>query len=373
MKASDSMGPLTPNAALESQALHWAALLAARPELRKGNPQLARDQLLEWWTNSAEGLSENALAFPDAFVTTRFQSEVESVKGYMQRLMPVFHSLRTGEISLAEAMEQVARQFAWEEGRLLGWRRSLENLVGLTHWLPAFLHAQEYVRLAFPLGQENFDRLRESLLQSIFEPHRFLEANERRDFDARFLEFKKNYMEFYYSAHESALRILGGSQTNQPTMDSTALRNLELLSSLHYTDRSYLNRVKALAKWLQRKQCNLPIRQILERYPRCYCNFNPTYNRQPADSVAQINAVIQEGIGYFRTLLRKCRHLILEELKTQRLDDYYYKQIAALLGRGQMVPLKPQSIETLNKIIRKHSGDFLTAIRNYSRQTQDTE
>ena len=41
-------------------------------------------------------------------------------------------------------------------------------------WLQSFVPARDYVMAAFPLGREEIDRIRESLLQSIDESHHFL-------------------------------------------------------------------------------------------------------------------------------------------------------------------------------------------------------
>jgi hypothetical protein len=55
--------------------------------------------------------------------------------------------------------------------------------------------------------------------------------------------------------------------------------------------------------------------------------------------------------------------LIIQELKNLRVDDHHSKEIAALLSHGTMVPLKPRSIEILNQVIQRHTGDFISEIR----------
>jgi hypothetical protein len=201
------------------------------------------------------------------------------------------------------------------------------------------------------------------LLESLGEPHRFLEAAARKEFDQRFLEFKTSYMDSYYLLHEDALHVMSRLKKESIKVDPVSLRNLDLLSGLQYMDKSYLNRVKLLAKWIQRNQCNLPLRQILERYPRCYCGFNPCSSRQPADTAAQINGIIRDGIEHFRTVLRRCGHLIVAELKTQKMDPGSLKQITTALSDDPMIPLKPQCIKILNRIIVKYPTDFLNEIR----------
>ena len=354
---------LPPNAEDEKQALEWAALLTGRTDLEEARAEQARDLLIDWWMSSVEGLARKLPDFPEAFRTTRFWNETKFVEGHTLALKPVLYNLRGGGSSFRESMDQIGRHFAWDRGRLLKWRQSLENLGGLTLWIPAFQHAQEYLRAAFPLGQGNIDQLRTSLLKSIKVPLSFLETKTRSEFDKKFLEFKKNYMDSYYTLHEEALPAMSGLQKDESRIDPVSLRNLDLLSGLQYTDKSYLNRVKVLASRLQQEQCTLPLREILQRYPRCFCNFNPCGGPQAAVAGAHINETIQAGIDYYRNALRGCGHLILEDLKDTQVDEDDLEQITALLADGPMVPLKPQTIKMLNGVILKNSNEFLTEIR----------
>jgi hypothetical protein len=347
----------------QGRALEWAAIITDRPEIANESSSYAQNSLIDWWTHSAEGLSSKLNEFPEPFRTIGFRKEIRYIEGPLAALKPAFDSLSAGESSLFEAMDHLGRNFAWDEERLLRWKKGLESLAVLASWLPAFVPALDYLSTAFPLGREEIDHSREALLQSINEPHRFLEAQARDEFNEKFLEFKQNYTEAYYFLHEDALHIVGGLRKDEIKIDPVPLRNLDLLSDLQYMDKSYLNRVKLLAKWVQRNQCNLPLRQILERYPRCYCNFNPCSHQQPADSAAQINGIIRDGIEYFRALLRRCGHLITAELKAQQTDDHTLQPIAALLGDGPIMPLKPQNIKVLNRIIRKYPNEFLAEIR----------
>ncbi len=347
----------------ENQALQWAELLVNRSDIHNSGAQYARDQLIEWWMNAVEGLSRRLPDFPEAFRTTRFWNEIKFVEAHAQALKPVFYNLRGGASSFQESMDLIGRHFAWDRGRMLKWRQALENLGGVALWLPTFLNSQEYVRNAFPLGSEGPDRLRAWLLQSMHNPLSFLEAKNRQEFDAKFVEFKKSYMDCYHSLHEDALHVMSGLRREESKIDPVSLRNLDLLSGLQYTDKSYLNRVKVLAKWIQRNQCTLPLRDILERYPRCFCNFNPSGNQQTAVSVSQINGIIEDGIEYFRNILRRCGYLIVEDLKSDPVDDDSLRQINSLLGDGPMIALKPETIKKLNRVILKNPSEFLTEMR----------
>jgi hypothetical protein len=347
----------------EFQALQWAESLTGNPNIRKGSVEHARLQLADWM-DSIEVFFKKPPEFPAAFMTVRFWRELNSTKSYALNLKPILHSLRAGSFTLEEAMEHVARYFGSDVERLLKWKQSLDNLSGLVRWMPSFLHAQDYLRAAFPLGQEKIDRLRLSLLQSLADTYPFLEPKARDEFDSRFFEFKKNYLELYFSIHEDFFQIISES-TAESKIDPVALRNLDLLTGLQHTDKSYLNRVNILAKWVQRNKCGLPLRKILDRYPRCYCNFNPLANQQPAGMGPRINAAIQEGIDYYRTILRNCRDLIREELKIQQVEESVSRQMDLILSQNPISALKPQSIEVLNSIISKHSREFLLVIRNF--------
>jgi hypothetical protein len=353
----------SPENANRSRALEWAALITDRPELKNNNAEYAKSALIDWWIHSVEGLSKKLPEFPEPFRTTRFRREIRFIEGPLTALKSVFDSLRAGESAFFEAMDHVGRNFGREQERLLQWKKGLENLAGLSQWLPTFMHSREYLAVAFPLGRDEIDSIRASLLRSIEESHRLLEAQARNEFDEKFLKFKKSYVDAYYFLHEDALHIVSGLKKEEIKIDPVSLRNLDLFSGLQYTDKSYLNRVKLLAKWVQRNQCNLPVRQILERYPRCYCNFNPSSRQQPSDSAARISGIIKDGIDYFRSLLRRFGPIIMVELKAQKSDDSTLQTITELLGDAPMPPVKPQTIKLLNKIIGKYPNDFLAEAR----------
>lgn len=353
----------------DSQARHWAALLTGDAALEECTIESAQEQLMEWLLHFSGGFPKDVSGFPEVFQTARFWSEVKSIEIPLRLLKTVFGNLQSGKSSCCNAMEHIERTFGRQEDRLLKWKRAMENFAGLIRWIPAFKSSAEYIQASFPLGRQNLDQLRETLLQSISEPHRFLESGTRIEFEERFLEFKKNYIDCYFVLHEEALHVISGLKKDEVKIDPVLLRNLDLLSGLQHTDKSYLNRVKLLARWIQHNQCHLPLHQILETYPRCYCNFNPGIHQQPGASAAQINSIIQEGLEYFRTILRRCGHLIMEEVKAHPIDDHTLEQITAALSDGPMIPLKAHTIKILNRIIGKNSAQFQAEIRKLSIKT----
>jgi len=366
MPGSDEFSPISTrqgNGSNPDLALEWAAMITGRPEVRTESTDFARNVLMRWWSHSPDRISEKMTDFPEPFQITRFRKDIRFIESPLAALKPAFDSLQIGESSFFEAMDHVGRTFAWNKERLLRWKEGLESLAALISWLPVFIRALDYVNAALPLGREEIDHSREDLLRALNETYRFLDSQARIEFETKFLEFRKSYATAYYFLHEDALNIVGALKKDEIKVDPIPLRNLDLLSGLPHMDKSYLNRVKLLARWVQRKQCNLPVRQILERYPRCFCNFNPASRQQPADSVAYINGVVRDGIESIRALLRKCRPLISTELKAQHVDDTVQQSVAALLGYGPMTLLKPPTLKILNRIISKHPNEFLALMR----------
>jgi hypothetical protein len=351
-------------------ALEWAALLSGSDGIRKLSLDRARTQLIEWWAAhvglDSTSLSASCAALPDSFLTTGFSGEVKFFTKTLKNLELLLQRLNRGEVTTAGAMTQIAVPFNRDRTQLLRWKRMLDGLPGLLRWTPSFEHARSYLNGACPSTQADLEVLRNELLASIAEPLRFLEASARDGFDRSFLAFKRAYTDYYGSLHNKILRLAEEPGDQEPGVDSVALRNLEMLSGLVYTNKSYLNRVRIIGRWIQANQCNLPVRQIVDRVPRCYCNFNPIETRYLAGLVSQINAVVTDGIEYFRTVLRSCKSLIIQELKNLCVDDDHSKQIAALLSHGTMVPLKPRSIEILNQVIQRHSSDFISEIRRHA-------
>ena len=364
MGVKKTSSSLRSKAKQNSQSAYWISLLTGMKGHQNSTAEHSHEQLTEWWRYSVERISKQIPEFPEDFRTTRIWREIKFVDNYLSRLKPVFTGLQAGTYNLNETVHHMRSVFSDEEDRLNKWKHSLDNLQGLVLWLPAFSHAREYLLGAFPLGLEESDGLCKSLIQSIKDPYPFLEDDTRQRFDESFLVFKKNYIERYSSLHEEMRNVIRNVKKEESKVDPVALRNLELLSGLQHSDKSYLNRVNILARWIQRNQCALPVTRILERYPRCYCNFNPSSIRQTSGPANQINIIIQEGLEYFRTVLRERRDLIMDKAEALKPEDSIIEQMAALLGTGTLIPLKAQTIDILNQIIRENKSHFQTKTRS---------
>jgi hypothetical protein len=347
----------------EDRSRRWAILLMNDSSMEGASTELIKDRFLDWLTHSTEGALGQMPTLPEVFQTTRFWNEIKAIDSPVRFLKTILDNLRSESLTFYEAVDCTGRSFGWEEERLSRWKQGLESLAGFKRWLPAFIHAYDYLTSAFSLNNDRLDQLREQLLRSLDEPHRLLDPKVRIDFDNKFLMFKKTYMDSYFLLHEEALHVTSGFKRDEAKVDPIALRNLELLSSLPHVDQSFLNRVKLLARWIQRHQCNLPVDQILELYPRCYCNFNPTARQNPTSSAVPVNTLIQNGLEYFRAVLRRCGHWILRETNVQSSEEECQKQITALLEDGPMIPLKPATIETLKRIVASNPSEFLSEIR----------
>jgi hypothetical protein len=348
-------------------ARDWATLLADAPA-DASTERLEKAVLAAWHAIESRDLGRDLCALPDSFLTAEFSRHALAWQTWLETLQPLFARLRARDLGFTEAMSQVARGFGGDPDRLLAGKVLHDNLTSLLAWLPQFEQARDYVTGTFPTDNTETEQLRSNLLDRCAHPHTLLPPAARESFDRDFVEYRRRYIDFYYAMHEDALNIVGGNRGAEARIDVVALRNLEMLSRLYYTDKSYLNRVRIVGKWVQTNQCPLPVRQILESYPRCYCNFNPAGSKL-TDSVAHLNRIIQEGVDYFRTILRRCDALIIQELRSGHIDDFNARQIASLLSRGPMIPLRPQSIDILNRIIQSHAADFVGAVRAFKHAT----
>jgi len=356
-----------PPAADEEGAIEWLEVLVGK--IAERDLESLRVRFITWWSAHASVDSEAAAAacseLPESLLTTQLSKELQNFSKTLARLAPVFNRLARAETDIVEAMEQTAAVCARDKVYLAQWKATLEGWPGLAAWLHGYDKSRGYLCGAYPTAVEEVEQMREGLLAMTGEPVRFLEAPQRESFDRDFETFRKQYADYYCTLHNRVLHLVDGENDGKPAIDAVALRNLELLSGLHYTSKSHLNRVRIIGRWIESNQCSLPVRQILKHSPRCYCNFNPAENRYVGDFIQQINGVIAEGIEYFRALLRSCRTPIIQELKAMEVDDHHSKQIAALLSRGPMIALRPHSIEILNQVIQKHSADFLTQVRRH--------
>ncbi len=346
----------------EKLALRWSALLCRQENRTSLNLYTGEGQTLAWAAEHMDAgggmLLGRLQSMPEPFLTTRFRDEAKSFDAALERIQHIFRCLRRGEIAFIPAMAQIAQTFNGDDARLLRWKDLAEDLPKFLGWLPAFESSFGYLSASFRTTETELEDLKKALLAACAEPHRFLEAGERELFDGNFGKFKAGYIEYYQSAHEETVHIVSNQEKMKARVDSVALRNLELLSDLNPANKRYLSRVRAIGKFMQANQCDLPVREILDRQPHCYCNFNPAGNRLLVKSVDRMSEAIQEGIDHFRSMLRKFKMVIIQELENMSVDDHHSKQIAALLSRGPMIPLKQPSIGILNSILRKHPDAF---------------
>ncbi len=349
----------------ERHALNWAALLSGEEDMRHMDAPTAEARLLSWWASTQE-IDASTLAaklnpLPEILMTTSFWSEYRQFVRQLELLQPTFQLLHSRSISFSEAMSQVRLHFNRDEAVLRRWKALNLELAGLARWLPALEHMREYLLGAFLTSMEQVDTLRSGLLESINRPREFLSAGRRDAFDRSFLEFKTQYIDCYNAKHEEAMQIADPEKGSGLRIDPDSLRNLELLSRLQHSDRSHLNRVRVIARWLRGNQCSLPVRQILERSPRCFCNFDPATDPRLGAAADRVNTLVGQGLDYFRTAMNKCREQVIDELKGMRVDQSCARLIAPLLGSGDMLPLTPRAIEILNQVIERHPQPFMAA------------
>jgi hypothetical protein len=352
-----------PPTGLSPETLEWAAcLLGSLVDLSPGD---LRIRLLEWWSGVETAFPPDALrGLPDSLATAALFREVRSYELFRRLLESLVGRMRAGEMEIEECVAAAARGFNQSRDDLAVWRLRHEAFSELIGWAESFERERAYLLSAFVTGNERLEKLRADLLEQASRPLGFLERPARESFDRGFREFHGLYAVSYSELHDKMLNIAGDSSAADAKVDTVALRNLELLSKLHYSDKSHVNRVHVIGKWLETWQCTLPASAILDSHPRCYCNFNP-WGTKLGDSVAQLNEAARDGITYFRSVLRNCNQLVIHGLKAFSADDADSRQIAALMSRGPMAPLRPQSIEILNRIIRAHSDEFSAAFKSH--------
>ncbi len=347
----------------ERLALRWASLLSGQSGSTGHNLNAAESRIVAW---ASTHLGDAPGPYPggqpavlEPFMTTRFVGAAGSIQANLEHIRQVLQQLQKGEVDFVTSMTRISQFFQGDESRLLGWRTLVNDLPRFRRWLPAFESACRYLSNAFPTPLEDVEECKKALLSSLADPQKFLDPPTRDQFDRDYSGFKQSYIDYYHAAHDANLHIVG-NQKMESRLDAVALRNLELLSDLEGAERSYLNRARAIGKWVQAQQCDLPVREILDHHPRCYCNFNPVGRRHLSQSVDQMVGIIRQGIDQFRSALRKARIVIIQELKAAGIDDAHSRPIAALMSRGPMLPLKPHSIDILSEIMRKHPKAFST-------------
>jgi hypothetical protein len=346
----------------EETALNCAALLTGIDAIGNMMPEEAEIRFREWWVSGPAAncvlLLEKLDCLPEPFVTVHFHNRTRPLAARLATITNTIELLWKNEISFAGAMSRISGECGAGQEGAVSWQKSVDDMAALMRWLPVFEHACDYVRAALPSGDQDIDGIRTSLLAYIDQPDRFLSAQERDSFDRSFLKFKTLYMGHYASAHEETVGMTIGIAGEATTLDSRALRNLEILSGFAQADRSRLERIRTIVAWLKNHHCNLPVRRILERYPRCYCNFVPGAELSLQVPVNELNRMVQEGVERIRNSLKSCSTSIIAETKSLGLGESDTRQVAALLGPDPLTDLRPRTIEILNAIIQRQPARF---------------
>jgi len=357
---------LNPTPLSQGAAVQWAALLAESIPDPTYTQTKAKSALLRWWEGlEASGLEEKLYRLPDAFCTVQFSTCIRPYLRPYERVAAALTNLRAGKLELLEAIKQVSETFAGSEANLKDWHGRRAVLGGFVRWFPGFEHPRSYLIGAVATGDTGLEGLRKKLLHYVSQPHLFLDSKTRDLFDAGFLEFKQGYCEFYERLHRENVEFLCSPSKMSLRVDSLALRNLEHLTALQFADKSSLQRAKELGAWLTGNRCELPVAGILEQSPVCYCNFNPAVSARISETVVELNASIQEGIQYFRSVLRRFQKLILQELRELQPGEEETRQVMVLLGYAPMLPLHSSTIAFLNCVAEKHPKEFRAYLRAF--------
>jgi hypothetical protein len=341
----------------EQTVLRWAALLSGSRRVPFRNLTEAEAEILSWADAHLYRdfglLGGGSQPLPEPFLTTRFRNEAAAFDSALELMRQTVQCLYRGDVAFPAAMAQVIQTFGCDEERLLHWQSLAEEVPDFLRWLPEFGNAFDYLNRSFPVPDGPLAELKQALLSACAEPHRFLQSGARKQFNIEYDQYKVQYIEYYDAAHASTVQVLKHPERMKARVDPIALRNLELLSELHLGKRSYLHRARALGKAVQAGQCDLPVREILNRQPRCYCNFHPEHKGAVLWSLDQIGATVRAGLDYFRSLLREHANAIARELKNPAVNSGAGDEINSLLGDGPMIPLKPQTVAMLNAILPK--------------------
>lgn len=343
-------------------ALACASLLTGIEEISGMTPEEAEIRFREWWVAGPAAncslLAEKLNLLPEPFMTVHFHNRTRPLAGRLATMAATIERLWRNEISFVGAMSQISSTRKSGQDTEPPWHQAVDELAALMRWTPAFDQASEYVRSALPSGDPDIDRIRISLLDSIDKPDLFLAADERDSFDRSFLDYKTRYVEAYARAHDETVGMMASTGAGAKSLDAAALRNLEILSGLTQADRRCLERIRMTVTWLKNHRCDLPVRRILDRYPRCFCNFLPGADLSLQVSVGDLNAMIRGGIERIRESLRGCGVAIIEELKSLGISESDFKQVAALLGQGPVADLRPRTIELLNALVQRQPSRF---------------
>ena len=293
----------------------WARLLTNQPALGSITDPEAREAVratLSAWLDKwhAQRVLENFSGLPDEGLTTRAWSLAAAVRKSFGAASSAVETALAGEISLEEGLQRIADAFRDSPDNFATGLNHLADVVAYTTGLKAREKARVYLFASETTFVDEIESARRELLSIAEDVHTLFDRERRARFDLLWRAFHKRYVEHYVAMHDGAVGTASDRRPIDTLMRSDEWHEFEALSQLSIMNHQYWADAEALVNGALRARCELPVRGLLIKQPRCVCSFRLSHTAAHLHLRQELEDIVDLGRGaYRRTLLLFRRQL----------------------------------------------------------------
>lgn len=345
----------------------WCRLLTERPDLPELTAVQARKMIREalagWYQRWSDlNLAERFNSLPVEMMTTRTWQLIITCKRYFETTSNAVEAVLHERISLEMGLARIVEVFSANPTIFQRARHEFQLLVEFLNWLPYYIRAKTYTLTAVQLNNEEINAHRRELTHFFDHPHRLLDEDKRRRFEATFRSFQDKFTNLYATKHEDAMTKLVNLETLEEFLASRLWRTFELVSQLNIANPRFLVLAQEMIKLIRESQCTLPVRDILSIQPACSCGFRVGSVTPISTMVEDLKQLVRTGVDYHRRLILQYRPKLSQNLRTATTATGSNKDqvgaLLALISSGESttaMTMTPGMVELINEFLKEET------------------
>jgi hypothetical protein len=328
--------------------------------------QLIRKALDDWLANwHALDLNGRFNEIPPEAATRRTWQLIATSKQYFETMSRSIRAVLDEEVALEEGIGRVVNTFAANPAIYQRAVRDLRMLTGFVDWIGTYTSAKEYILAAERTSDPKIEAARAELLSLIAAPHRLLDEAKRRRFDSVYDAFRRDYIDYYASAHDLHVGSRADYDVLEAYLESPNWRRFELLSQVAVAHTRYYQLALSTVQAIRDLHCSLPTREILLDRASCVCPFRLTNAESTARLLERLHFVVERGTAHHLRTIAQHRKHILAGLRALEADASYADAseplMALLSGSEGPFEVTPSAVDLINRCLAGHPAPVTVA------------
>ncbi|MFN7926547.1 MAG: hypothetical protein U0Y68_01135 [Blastocatellia bacterium] len=333
----------------------WARLLTGDAELplptSLENEQQIRESLRQWLTTwQQEQLRTRFEELPFDMMTLSAWRALNTSKTRFSRVSALVEAAISGRVELRTALSRIADIFGLDRASLTQMQNDMWDLCGFLDWMPVFSQIRNYLLVVEPTTEERIEALRIELLAQVQDASILLNVVSRQGLEAKFVEFRKRYSEFYAAAHEAEVGPSANRQLIATFCASPEWQRFRLLLELKLEGGAFERDAQALLKLAQETRCDLPVLELLQHQPHCCCTFRLHRQVHLGNLLDALKSIISAASTFYSLAIWRHRTELRAKVKdvTDRTFQTELESFLVACGSGDLSDLNGDLVTFIN-------------------------